>query len=79
MQFWLDPIDQVDFCMHSKSSSGLAHFVSLSIVNNLASVNSMFSLSYQNLIKMILRLQILQSISYEADVCVTVNICTVFF
>ena len=41
MQFWLDPIDQVDFCMHSKSLNGLAYFVSLLIVNNfwLASAN----------------------------------------
>ena len=33
-KFWLDPIDQVDFCMHSKSSNGLAYLNSSPIVNN---------------------------------------------
>ena len=45
---WLDPTDQVDFCMLSKLLNGLTYFVSSSIVNNswLASANWMLSRSW---------------------------------
>ena len=57
MQFWLDLIDQVDFCVHSKPSNGSVNFVSSSMVNN-------FSFSKPNVLSLVVFVAGITNISF---------------